>query len=104
MQQLEPPKHFIKQKKPHIEEDILYDSIYENFKGRQINTVATEMRITTVFGGVWWGGEGHWLEREQRNFWGDGNARYLALSNGVTQVYTFAKTNYTLKLCAFYCV
>ena len=68
MQQLEPPKHYIKQKKPEIEESILHDSIYVKSKDRQINTIAPEIRTTVIFGDVWWQGEGHWLERAQRNF------------------------------------
>ena len=68
MQQLEPPKHYIKQKKPDIEESILHDSSYVKSKDREINTIAPEIRTTVIFGDVWWQGEGHWLERAQRNF------------------------------------
>ena len=52
MQQLEPPKHYIKQKKPDIEESILHDSIYVKSKDREINTIAPEIRTTVIFGDV----------------------------------------------------
>lgn len=40
--------------------------------------MVAEIRATIVLGGcVWWWAEEHWLERAERNFWGDGPALCL---------------------------
>lgn len=100
MQQIEPSKQYTEQKKPDIEEYILYDSIYEKTKGKQMYN--RNQNSCCLWVSVCWQGDGNiglkWhkgISRGHEKGWG----------NSYTAIYICANLlSWTLNICAFYCV